>query len=227
VTTGSLSTPREAATGTTGGTGLLLLVVFCVFGVAMLPPTWHLMLYASLYTVIFVLAAFAIEGRRGMLLGIAVTLATLEWLTFVLKIDALTVVSHLLNGVFFLYVVGRLILQIARTRAVNARIIMSAVNGYLLLGLAASLAVSIVVAFNPEAISFPDPPTLSGEPGTSRFSNFLYYGFVTLTTVGYGDVVPRSPQAKSLATFIGVTGQLYVAIIIATLVGKWAASHRD
>jgi len=210
-----------------GGTGLLLLVAFCVFGVAMLPPTWHLLLYASLYTAIFILAALALEGRSGPLLGIAVTLASLEWLTFVLEIRAVIVGSHLLSGVFFLYVVGRLVLQIARTRAVNPRTIVSAVNGYLLLGMAASIAASIIAVFNPEAIDFPDRVKLSGGAGTSQFSNFLYYGFVTLTTVGYGDVVPRSPQAKSLAIFIGVTGQLYIAIIIATLVGKLASTHRD
>jgi voltage-gated potassium channel len=50
----------------------------------------------------------------------------------------------------------------------------------------------------------------------------IYYTFMTYTTTGYGDIVPTHPISKSLAVLISVSGQLYVAIIIAMLVGKYA-----
>jgi len=56
-----------------------------------------------------------------------------------------------------------------------------------------------------------------------QFSDYIYFGFVTLTTLGYGDVTPVSPMARSMAVLIAITGQLYMTILIAMLVGKFLA----
>ena len=57
--------------------------------------------------------------------------------------------------------------------------------------------------------------------------DLLYFSFVTLTTLGYGDVAPVSPQARSLATVEAVTGVLYIAILIARLVGLHGVRPRE
>ncbi len=54
-----------------------------------------------------------------------------------------------------------------------------------------------------------------------RFHDYLYFSFVTLTTLGYGDIMPASALAKSTTVIIAVTGQLYLTILIALLVGKF------
>lgn len=51
----------------------------------------------------------------------------------------------------------------------------------------------------------------------------LYYSLVTMTTLGYGDIVPSSPAARSVATLQAVVGQLYLAVIVARLVGLHVA----
>jgi len=56
--------------------------------------------------------------------------------------------------------------------------------------------------------------------GKPEIVNFVYYTFITMSTVGYGDITPRIPETQTLAYFLSVSGQLYVAIIIAFLVGK-------
>jgi len=65
-------------------------------------------------------------------------------------------------------------------------------------------------------------------PGEGAQSNFslpaaIYYSFVTLTTLGYGDIVPRSEMARGLAIMEAVAGQLYVAVMIARLVSLYAS----
>ena len=60
----------------------------------------------------------------------------------------------------------------------------------------------------------------------SVFVNFVYFSFITMSTVGYGDITPKIPESQTLAYFISVTGQLYIAIIIAFLVGK-SLVHQD
>jgi voltage-gated potassium channel Kch len=52
-----------------------------------------------------------------------------------------------------------------------------------------------------------------------------YFSFVTLTTLGYGDVVPISDQAKTLAISEAFIGQIYLTVLIARLVGVYAAGH--
>ncbi len=54
-----------------------------------------------------------------------------------------------------------------------------------------------------------------------QFNDYLYFSFVTLTTLGYGDVIPVSHLARSTTMLIAVTGQLYMTILIAMLVGNF------
>jgi hypothetical protein len=205
------------------GRALVVLVFASVFLVPLLPPAWQRLTYAGLYTAISVVAALSLEEYRRTILGLAVIVSIVQWIAHSLQMPMLTTVSKALNGTFFLIVVVVLIRQIAAKKQVDARVILGAVNGYLLLGLAASLAVAVITLHTPGAFSY--SAETSGLAGAdTQFSDHIYYGFVTLTTVGYGDIVPHSPHAKSLAILIGVTGQLYVAINIAMLVGKFSSA---
>jgi voltage-gated potassium channel len=65
------------------------------------------------------------------------------------------------------------------------------------------------------------------DPAINYVSNYVYFGFVTLSTLGYGDVVPLTPAARSLSIFISITGQMYIAIIIATLVSKYLGQRNS
>jgi uncharacterized membrane protein len=61
--------------------------------------------------------------------------------------------------------------------------------------------------------------------GTPEFSDYLYFAFITLCTVGYGDVTAVSHLIRSVAILIGLAGPLYMTILIAMLVGKFSADH--
>ena len=64
-----------------------------------------------------------------------------------------------------------------------------------------------------------NPMRLGSEPAGLEF----YYSFVTMTTLGYGDIVPVSSAARGLATLQAVVGQLYLAVLVARLVGLYVA----
>jgi voltage-gated potassium channel Kch len=97
---------------------------------------------------------------------------------------------------------------------------MESINGYLLLGMSFSILIALVSVIDPNAFSFKH---LAGQMNQdiSYVSNYIYFGFVTISTLGYGDVVPLTPAARSLAIFTSISGQMYVAIIIAALVSKY------
>jgi len=142
------------------------------------------------------------------------------WISDVLDLSALNALSFLTNILFFDLIVVLLILQIASSKTVTLQVILESINAYLMLGLSFSILIALVCVIDPGAFSFKHLATRA-ESNISYFSDYTYYGFVTLTTLGYGDIAPLTPIAKSLSNFISITGQLYVAIIIAALVSKY------
>ena len=110
--------------------------------------------------------------------------------------------------------------QVFRAGSVNRHRILGAIAVYLLLGLAWGEAYSALAMVVPEAFSPVGPP--GADP-----QRWLYYSFVTLTTVGYGDITPVGPLARSLAILEALTGQLYPAILLARLVALEVGSKAD
>jgi hypothetical protein len=94
--------------------------------------------------------------------------------------------------------------------------VMGGIAGYLLIGFTWAFAYQLVVVLAPAAIHFgyPAAADLSSQP-----NDLLYFSFITLTTVGYGDVRPIHPVVRSIAVAEALVGQLYLAILIASLVG--------
>ncbi|MGK0391285.1 MAG: voltage-gated potassium channel [Maribacter sp.] len=55
----------------------------------------------------------------------------------------------------------------------------------------------------------------------NKLDVFTYFSFVTLTNLGYGDITPLTPPSQSMALFLAISGQLYLAIVVGILVGKF------
>jgi hypothetical protein len=119
-----------------------------------------------------------------------------------------TAVAALVTVVAMAFVV---LAQAFRAGPVNVHRIQGAVAAYLLLGLAWALAYETVALLATEAFS-------GASLAAPERGRFIYFSFVTLTTVGYGDITPVHPVARSLAVAEALTGQLYPAILLARLV---------
>jgi len=205
---------------TTSNSSLLLSVIFTIFIIPFFPIEWHRLLYTISITIIFLLSAIALNDYQPKIFYATLLVIIIEWLAEILNLSFFSKISFLVNILFFDFLVLLFILQIAKAKTVSFRVIMESVNGYLMLGLSFSILIGLVCYIDPTSFSFKH---LTGEinPAYSYFSNYTYYGFVTLTTLGYGDVVPLTPAARSLSIFTSITGQMYVAIIIAALVSKY------
>jgi hypothetical protein len=105
---------------------------------------------------------------------------------------------------------------------VNAQVILESIIGYLLIGIVFAVVVAVIGHLDPAAFSFTTRRS-ADTAIAADFSEDLYFTNITLATVGYGDMLPMKPYARSLATLIGMSGQLYIAIIIAMLVGKFSS----
>ena len=134
--------------------------------------------------------------------------------------DASPVLERVANAaslLFSLVLGGTLLSQLfSNARAVDWRTIANAVTVYLLIGLGFASLFQLLGVYG--AIGGDVLPFLDQGPDGQELAA-LYFSFVTLTTVGYGDLVPTTSSFASLAMFEAVIGQLYLAIVVARLVG--------
>lgn len=165
-----------------------------------------------LISAIIFLAAYNIS-RRVILIGlIAIFIEVGTRTTDFIILNYLAVVT---TNLFLIYIVGNVVLDMMRQRSVTLFTLVEAVNGYLLM----SIMFISLVAFC--EFTFPGSYLLKGEESM----DLVYYTLVTLTTVGYGDITPQIPVAKSLSMIIAISGQFYIAVVVAIIVGKFASKN--
>jgi hypothetical protein len=130
-------------------------------------------------------------------------------------------IGHLC-GVLFLFGSAVVIVKLLfNSRSLTFDSIFGAVCGYLFLGLAWAMCYSMIETFQPGSFNIgPALHTPGKEPQPYLLS---YYSFVTLATVGYGDISPVSPTTRTFAWIEAITGQFYLAIIVAGLVSMLVA----
>jgi hypothetical protein len=140
----------------------------------------------------------------------------LLWAKYLFPYQTLIFVTNSL-GLFFLLLLTSLILgQTFREGPTTSHRIMGAVAAYLLIGMIWSVAYYLVALWIPGAFSIQGPLAQGGRE--SLQSQLFYFSFVTLTTLGYGDIVAVHPIVRMLVILEGVVGQLFPAILIARLV---------
>lgn len=175
-------------------------------------------------------AAYAFVSQRRLFLLLLVSLALGMALTALsIKVGSLGLrVGGAALLVFFLLVtVYALQRYLWQMRQISADGIAAALNGYLMLGLAWGLIFMCIEIVLPGSFRLPDGLALPADPLTytnEQWSVFSYLSYVTLATLGYGDVTPVSSPARSLAVLEAILGQFYLAVVVARLVGVFASA---
>ena len=105
-----------------------------------------------------------------------------------------------------------------RTDEVTGDEIYGAVSVYILLGFVWGLAYGLLELVRPGSIRSAGGPLRPGD--------FMYFSFITLMTVGYGDMSPAGPVARSLAIVEAMVGVIFIAVLIGRLVGLHAGTRR-
>lgn len=199
---------------------LLTALLIIIFIVPLFPLTYHKILFSVTYTIIFILSALAVKFYQKNVAFFALIVIAIEWISIILNFPLLFKVALPINFLFFLMIVGILIIQIAKAEDVTLLVLMESISVYLLLGISFSIIVALIESVIPNSFNF---GKLSDSVHSDTLYNieFMYFTFVSFTSTGYGDYLPLTPAAKSLSILISVTGQLYIAIIIAMIVGKY------
>jgi len=126
-------------------------------------------------------------------------------------------IYHLSATAFYGYTAVIVVNNVLRQKNITPNTIYGALSAYLLLGLTWSFAYAAIEGLSPG--SFYVDPAYDAD-GVLERRDFLYYSFVTLTTLGYGDILPLSAKARSMAALEAICGVLYTATLVASLVGR-------
>jgi hypothetical protein len=175
-----------------------------------------------LFTIVMISAVFAV-AQHG---PITVTAALLALITLVSRWinlywpHLLPPEVFLIGGIIFvLFVIVNLLRFVLTAASVDLEVLCASISAYLLLGLVWTFAYWLVDELVPNAFSF---NAASAVDKSMKGYNSFYFSFITLSTVGYGDITPVSPVARMLAGTEAMTGLLYVAVLIARLVALHA-----
>lgn len=146
------------------------------------------------------------------------------YLSTAFRHDSLALVHLTAQAFFMLFVIGVMLRKVFSAPVVDGNILCGAASLYMLIGVLMGFIFSIVELSVPDSFTVipPGSPVLT-HPIKPSTGWLIYYSFTTLTTVGFGDVLPSSDLARSASVFEAVVGQMLLVVMMARLVGLHVA----
>jgi hypothetical protein len=179
-------------------------------------------LFQLLLTVVFLGALNVVSQKKRTLrvgLALAVPVLVTTWTArFQPGSESLAWVTLVLSTAFLCFTAAHILGYVFRARRVTSEILFGALSVYLLIGLTFALVFTTLEARHPGSLSLPAGAFEAGLVDPRPFSTISYFSFVTMTTLGYGDIGPLTPTTRSLVTLEALLGQLFLAVLMARLV---------
>ncbi len=175
------------------------------------------------FSLVLITGVWAVSRHRAMTVAVAVVVfigLALHWVPYAMRGAAFAGGDALASLIAFALMGGIVTAKVFRKGPITLYRIQGAVVVYLLLGLAWSRAYILIEMFSPGAFQF------ASHAGGLLSWKLTYYSFITLTSVGYGDITPSHPFARSLSAMEALVGQLFPAILIARLVAMEMAQSK-
>lgn len=170
-------------------------------------------------------ATYAVSGRRNIpyfLMGLMICSLSVELISALLPSSEVEILHHAIRIAFFSFLIIGLLRIVFNPKKVTYDTISASLCIYLLLGILWANFYAICEAWSPGSIGMAARQNAQGNIITfdmTRSFRMLYFSFVTISTVGYGDVVPQTPMTRMLAVSEAIIGQIYLLVMVSRLVG--------
>lgn len=215
-----METVRSATSNVRGFPHLFFtLLAFVVFAPMATGALWQRLVYLAL-TITMLSAAFRLSWWQPKLRAVEVALIATAIATAAVKtfdLESPLVSSLLVFTAIFLIITSILLLRkITSDQVVTADTLYGAASIYLLIGITWALVFSVLSAFQQDTLSYASYQGQTAAAGT--WPQYMYFSFMTLATVGYGDITPNTQIARSVAILEVISGVFYVALLIGRLV---------
>ena len=173
-------------------------------------------LFDLVVSAIFLSAMYAIvEKVRHLIITICLALPMLVsvWLKYFMANRSLLVVGGICAILFYAYAIINILKYMLKKKDISKETIYGALVIYMLMAFMWARAYSLLEMLEPGSFSMPEGHLISDRVV------FLYYSFVTITTLGYGDISPLTDKAGGLSIIEAISGQIYLVVLVAWLVG--------
>lgn len=190
---------------------------------------WGFIISDFLFYLIILSGVFAVLTRwRRQLIFITIALLTcsIRVISFFSDNQGLLLASYVVSIMFFVLLGRMVVFHIFKDGPVNFYRIQGSIIVFIIVGIVYAFLYTLIEALIPASFASTDLT----RPLQTSFSQFLYFSFVTMTTLGYGDMIPIGPIAKSFVIAQGMIGLLYPVIMIARLVSMevaHSAAHKS
>ncbi len=204
---------------------VLIFLVAPFVEILRLGPFLTRLLLTGVFVCLLLSAVYALDpSKRSRRVALCLLTPALifEAATVWVTSKSLVLTEYFFSTLFLAYMIVIILKVIFEQKYVTANMIYAALCAYFLMGMLWSAIYSAIGVLDPQAFRYPhmaESASASWLTGTTISAMSLYYSFVTMTTLGYGDVTPLSSAARSLSSLQAVTGQLYLAVLVARLVG--------
>jgi hypothetical protein len=196
-------------------------------------PGWQVLI--DLLVSLFLIAGVRASGlSRSIEIGawiLAGSAILARWGQYAIHDSRLETAGGVLAALFMIVVAGALLLYVLHARGIDTDVVSAALCVYFLIGLIFGLLYSAIESVSPgsfvtNAPSAPAPLNAS-MPLHMRHADFVYFSLVAMTSTGFGDILPLSRLARTLAIVEILVGQLYLVVMIARLVSLWQQPIRS
>lgn len=119
---------------------------------------------------------------------------------------------------FYILITGCVLILIKKSKQITIDTILGAISGYFTLAIAWGMLFHLIEFLAPGSFKLPQEEIV-------RPDIFIYFSQITITSVGYGDIIPVTPLARSAAALLGMLGQLYLAVLLGIIIGIYLSNQ--
>jgi len=187
---------------------LLISILMLVFGPAFMGTNSEWVnFYVKFSFILIVISCFMIIRKQGIARYISILTFLLIIIDTFLETEILNYISQIGLSFLIFYAFTMVLKEAMSLKGNTDNMILISITGYLIIGLIGGLITAGLSHYYPDAYYHSTGLELS-------LFSFIYYSFVTMTTLGYGDIIPITDNSQSLAVILVIAGQLFLSIII-------------
>ena len=196
-----------------------------LFGSLIVPLDFHQQILQPLLFILNMGAGIILISKNRVLAWFFVGLFLLSLMAFgsnfIARADSINKFQYIRLVIFFIFyacVTVNIIRQVWQAQEVNKNVIFGLMSGYIALGLLGFFLFLAIQVVQPGSFN---GLMLEGADDGQMIDSLLYYSYITLLTIGYGEIIPATPVAQKAAILVGLIGQFYLVIITAVVVEKY------